>query len=232
MKQSIIVLMCTLFFATSYAQETVKGEHFIEVSGSAEMEIEPNEIMLFVRLKEFEDNKQKVSLDKIDAAFLEAVKAAGIDSKKLVLAGGGAVLEKIGKRDSDSFREKSYQITISSASELEKFIAKLENVKVNQVNISRLDHTDKEKFKLELKVKALQAAKSKAETLLKSIGGQIGKAIMVREIDYGPIQSYARMDMTSNVAWEPGNSDGSPEGSSGFKKIKFREQVTAQFEIK
>jgi uncharacterized protein YggE len=230
MKQFILILLCTLFMAPSYAQETVKGEHFIEVSGSAETEIEPNEIVLFVRLKEFEDNKQKVSLDKIDASFLEAVKAAGIDSKKLVLAGGGAVLEKIGKRDSDSFREKSYQITISSASELEKFIAKLENVKVNQVHISRLDHTDKEKLKLELKVKALQAAKSKAETLLKSIGGEIGKPIMVREIDFGPVQPYGRMDMVSNVAMDAG--PGYAEQPLGFKKIKFREQVTAQFEIK
>lgn len=76
----LIIFLMTSIQALS--QETFKGEHFIEVTGTAEMEVEPNEIFLFVRLREFEENRNKVQLEKLDQDFLQAVKAAGIDPKE------------------------------------------------------------------------------------------------------------------------------------------------------
>lgn len=226
----MIVAMFLLLPLAGISQETFKGEHFIEVSGSAEMEVEPNEIVLFIKLREFEDNRQKVALEKLDQDFLNALKPAGIDRKRLSLAGGGSSVERISKRDSDAFREKSYQLELQSALELEKLVTSLEKVQVFQAYIMRLDHTDMEKFKIDLKVKALQAAKAKAETLLRSIGAEAGKPLMVREWDYGPVQPLARQEMANvMMKTESGYAD---EESVGFRKIKIREQVTAQFEIK
>ncbi|HEU5293017.1 MAG TPA: hypothetical protein VFU05_20370, partial [Cyclobacteriaceae bacterium] len=71
------------------AQEVAKGEHFIEVSGTAQQEIEPNEIYVTIRLREFEENKQKVALEKIDGDFLNALKASGIERSRLELADAG-----------------------------------------------------------------------------------------------------------------------------------------------
>lgn len=227
---SIVVLLVILHASLFAQQETFKGDHFIEVSGSAEMEVEPNRIFLLIRLREFEDNKQKVSLEKIDKDFLDALKAAGIDRSKLELSGGGSSIERINKRDQDAFREKSYQLMLTSASELEKLVVKLEPVRVYQSNITRLDHTDMDKFKLDLKVRALQAARIKAEVLLKSIGGSLGKPLMVREWEFGH-QPFAGMDMMSNVRLQA-NEDFQQEQPIGFRKIKIREQITAQFEIK
>lgn len=212
---------------TVMAQEVAKGEHFIEVSGTAQQEIEPNEIYLTIRLREFEENKQKVALEKIDADLLNALKASGIDRSRLELADAGSKLDKLTKKEKDAFREKTYQLKLTSAAELEKFLTKLEPVKVDFVDVTRLHHTDLEKIKMELKVKALQVAKVKAETLLKSIGAEIGKPIMVREIDYEP---YQPMNMRANVMMR---ADGAGEESQiGFRKIKLQAQVTAQFEIK
>jgi uncharacterized protein YggE len=218
--------------ALGFAQnETFKGEHFIEVTGTAQQEIEPNEIYTIVRLKEFEENRQKVGLEKLDKDFLNALKEAGIDRKRAELADAGSQIGKIGKRDKDAFREKTYQIKLTSAAELEKFLEKIEPVKVDFFDITKLSHSDLEKIKMELKVKALQVAKAKAEYLLKSIGSEVGKPLMVRDWDVEPVQpvmnykmSMQRMDETGNV----------PEQESGvaFRKIKMQAQITAQFEIK
>lgn len=227
-------IIATLLFVLpliAVSQETFKGEHFIEVSGSAEMEVEPDQIILFIKLREFEDNRQKLALEKIDQDFLNALKSADIDRKRLTLAGGGSSIQRISKRDSDAFREKSYQLELQSAQELEKLVSSLEKVQVFQAYIMRLDHTDMEKFKIDLKVRALQAAKTKAETLLKAIGAEVGKPLMVREWDYGPVQPLARQEMVSNVMMKD-DSGYAPDESVGFRKIKIREQVTAQFEIK
>ena len=46
-------------------------------------------------------------------------------------------------------------------------------------------------------MEALQAARAKAETLMKSIGAEIGKAIMVRDWEVQPYDPM--MEMKSNV---------------------------------
>ncbi|HEU5290322.1 MAG TPA: SIMPL domain-containing protein, partial [Cyclobacteriaceae bacterium] len=139
----------------------------------------------------------------------------------------GSRLDKLTKKEKDAFREKTYQLKLTSAAELEKFLTKLEPVKVDYVDVTRLHHSDFEKIKLELKVKALQIAKVKAETLLKSIGAEIGKPIMVREIDYEPYQPQMRAANMMVRGDMPGE-----ESQIGFRKIRLQAQVTAQFEIK
>jgi uncharacterized protein YggE len=214
------------------AQEVFKGEHFIEVTGTAHQEIEPNEIYTQIRLREFEENKQKVNLEKLDADFQKALKDAGIDKKRLELADAGSRLDKFGKRQKDAFRQKTYQLKLTSAAELEKFLEKLEPVKVDYVTVTRLHHTDYEKIKLELKTKALQSAKAKAETLLRSIGSEVGKPLMVRDWDVEPHQPMMEMK-TANVRMQSEmDMGGEQESAIAFRKIKLQAQITAQFEIK
>jgi uncharacterized protein YggE len=234
MKRNWILMLVLLLPAMAFSQnETFKGEHFIEVTGSAQQEIEPNEIYTLIRLKEFEENKQKVSLEKLDADFMKALKDAGIDKKRLELADAGSRLDKFGRKDKDAFREKAYQLKLTSASELENFLAKLEPVKVSQVSITKLHHSDYEKLKVELKTKALLAARTKAETLLKAIGSEIGKPLMIRDWEVEPYQPVMEMK-TANVRMqsEMDQSGFAPEDAIGFRKIKLQSQITAQFEIK
>ncbi|HET9486892.1 MAG TPA: SIMPL domain-containing protein [Chryseosolibacter sp.] len=211
------------------AQEEKFKEHFIEVTGTAYREIEPNEIYVSIRLKEFEENRQKVSLEKLEKDFYNAVKEAGIDRKRVELADAGSDLEKFRRKDKEAFREKTFQIKLTSAAELEKFIEKLSPVKVDAVDVTRLHHSDYEKIKLDLKVEALKAAKSKAQTLLQSIGSEIGKPLMVRDFDF--VQPY--MEMKANVVMRSMEADQAvAEEPIAFRKIKMQAQITAQFEIK
>lgn len=229
MKMKYVLLVLLLTPALVQAQETFKGEHFIEVSGTAQQEIEPNEIYVSIRLREFEENRQKINLEKIDKDFLNALKEGGIERKHLELASAGSKLDKLGKKEKDAFREKSYLLKLTSATELEKFLEKLEPVKVDNVAITQLGHTDLEKIRMELKVKALQAAKTKAEALLKAIGAEVGKPIMVREWDT-PL--YQAQNMLANVRLQSYEIDVATDGETGFRKIKLQAQVTAQFQIK
>ena len=230
--QSVFVSILFLASVTTFAQEVFKGEHFIEVSGTARQEIDPNEIYVQVILREFEENKVKVTLEKLDKDFNDALKAANIDRSKIELSNIGSQLGRLGRKDKDAFREKTYQLKLASGPELEKLLDKLEPVKVQQVMITKISHSDIEKLRLDLKVKALQAARTKAEALVKSIGSEIGKPLMIREWEN---PSYP-MDATANVMvrykGEVGMDEQSPEATTAFRKITLTAQVTAQFEIK
>lgn len=230
MRFNIAILLFLFASTVGFGQEVCKGEHYIEVTGSSEMEVEPNEIFLFIKLREFEENRSKVALEKLDKQFLDAVKAANIDRKNLTLADAGSTLDKIRRRDKDAFREKSYEIKLTSAAELEKFLEKIEPVKVYQLDLTRLHHTDMEKFKIDLKVKALQAAQSKASTLLKSIGADIGKPIMVRDWDQDPVQPLPNVRSNMMYKAESMAADAG-EDQTSFRKLRLRAQITAQFVI-
>src|SRR3989337_1709143 len=106
MRRNILIILLLMASLTTFSQEVFKGEHFIEVTGSSEMEVEPNEIFLFIRLREFEENRSKMPLEKLDQEFLKAVKAANVDRKNLTIADAGSNLDKIRRKDKDAFREK------------------------------------------------------------------------------------------------------------------------------
>ena len=199
------------------------------MTGTAYREIEPNEIYVMIWLKEFEENRQKTPLEKIEKDFFNAIKQAGIDRKRVVLAGAGSDMENFRRKDKESFREKIFQIKLTSGQELDKLIDELSPVAVDSLNVTRLHHSDYEKIKLDLKVEALKAAQAKAQTLLGAIGAEIGKPLMVRDFDFP--QPY--MEMNANVRMMKMDSEGGmAEDPIAFRKIKMNAQITAQFEIK
>lgn len=233
--RSVSIIFFLLLNVSVFAQETFKGEHFIEVTGTAQMEVDPNELYLFIRLREFEENRAKVQLEKLDQDFLAALKAASIDKKNLALANAGSQLGKLGRKDKDAFREKSYELKLTSAAELEKFLEKLEPVKVETLTLTKVTHSEIEKFRIDLKIKALQAAQAKAQSLLKAIGSDIGKPLMVRDWETDPIQPMA--EQYANVRFKTASSIAEDDMAAGddqvgFRKIKLRAQINAQFEIK
>jgi len=231
MKSTIISLLLIAMAFVAHAQnETFKGDRFIEVTGVAHQEIEPNEIYMLIRLREFESNKEKTSLEQLDKDFLSALKDAGIDKKRLELADAGTNLGKFGKKGKDAFRDKSYQLKLTSAAELEMFLHEMQTVKLDLLDIIKLNHSDLEKIKVDLKTKALQAARNKADYLLKSIGSEVGKPLMIRDWEMDPVQPM--MEYKANVRMQSADDAFDPEQPIGFRKIKLQAQIVAQFEIK
>lgn len=228
---STIFMFSVLLASAQDESRGFKGEPFIEVSGTAETEIDPNEITLWIRIREFEENKSKVQLEKLDQQFLAALKSAGIDKKRLVLADAGSTLSKLGKRDKDAFREKTYELVLNSSAEVQSLIKNLEPVKVDMVRVVRVHHSSLESFKLDVKVKALQAARTKAEALAKAVGSGIGKPLVIREWDEGPV--YPMQMEAANVRLKTAAYDQPEEDAMdiAFRKIKLRANVQAQFQL-
>lgn len=232
MKKTAFLIALLLFAAIgSYAQEQTQSEHFIEVTGTAELEVTPNEIYLTIRLKEFEEGRVKTTLETIDKSFLNTLKEAGIDTKNLELADAGLLLGGR-RRDRDVFREKTYQLKLSGAAEVEKFLSKIENVKADYVDIVRVDHSELTKLKLDVKVKALQIAKTKAQALAHSIGSELGKPILIRELSVEPYNLSPGNAQYSIMNVQYRDKAELKEYESSFKKIKLQAQVLVQFEIK
>ena len=86
-----------------------------------------------------------------------------------------------------------------------------------------------EDYRKEVKIKALQAAKAKAQYLCESIGEKVGQALLIKEIEDGGYRPpMMERTMMSNMAM-----DAAPTANEGldFQKIKIRYEMQAQFAI-
>ncbi|MEQ9442248.1 MAG: SIMPL domain-containing protein [Cyclobacteriaceae bacterium] len=206
----------------------------IEVTGSAEEEIVPDEIYFSINLKEYiGDNKDKVSIDKLERELYNAVRKIGVDEEDFRIEDIQSYNYDWYKRNRPQREEflasKKYTIKFEKLDEINRLFAYLDAKSIQSTNIDRYDHSNMEQYEQELKIKALKNAKDKAEYLLNGIGERMGGVLEVMEINTGgqlmpnyKTMAYARAGMAEDAAQAP---------SIEFQKINLRYEVRAVFEI-
>ena len=223
----------TLLQAQTAGQPPQKIKRII-VTGSAEMEVEPDEIFVNFELKEYY-NRQKIKegIEQIKKSFLEACAKAGISKDDIRVQGmGGSGYDywywRKNKRDPDFLATVNYIIKFSSVSKLDGLVPLLNDEGTSNMYISKISHSKLEDFRKQVKIQATQAAKQKAQYLAESIGEKTGPAIMIEEFGGSQPVMYNRMAM-SNVAME--TEGAGEESSTPFQKMKIRFEIRAEFEL-
>ena len=241
-KLAKILLISTLIFTSAFvsnAQQVIMEKPLvkkIEVTGSAEQEVLPDEIFVTVSLREYfkdKDNKNKIDIMVLEKQLQKAVEEAGIPKENFTIGTISGNREWWGKKKPTTFLEsKSYIIKVPNLYKIDGIISKVDDKGIAFTNIDRYEFSKIEQLRKEIKIKALQAAKEKAKYLLEGIGEQMGEALDIIEIDqsYSPQPVYSNMMMRSarvEVA-----SDAMPESNVDVQKIKVRYEMKASFRIK
>jgi hypothetical protein len=86
-------------------------------------------------------------------------------------------------KTNDIILTKQYQLLVRDAKTLQKVFLEFQNLGISNVSITKLEHSDIEQYRKEVKVLAVKAAKEKAEALAIALNQKIGKAIYVEEVD-------------------------------------------------
>jgi uncharacterized protein len=209
--------------------------HKIEVTGSAEMDVIPDEIYLGITLQEYlNKDKVKIDIDQIQKDFLEKAAKAGISKDRIQIQNMSGFDQsnwywrKRKKEQPDLMASTTYIIKFSSAAEIDKLVNSVDDRATQNMYIQKTSSSKIEDYRKEVKIKALQAAKAKAEYLCQSIGEKIGKAIFIQEVD-NTIMPYYRNAM-SNMAMDAASNQSANEGIE-FQKITVRFEMRVQFEL-
>jgi uncharacterized protein YggE len=236
--KKFLVILFLLVTRISYSQTAVVVEDKtkkIEVTGSAEMEVSPDEVYVNFTLQEYYDKqKKKIDIDQIQKDFLDKCSKAGISKERIQIQNMSGFDQsnwywrKKKKEQPDLLASSTYIIKFGSASDIDKLVNLLDDNATSNMYISRTSHSQIEEYRKQIKTKALQAAKAKAQYLCESIGEKIGKTIYIQEInnDFGQPRPYMgaysnTMDMQAKSANE----------GIEFQVIKIRYEVLARFEI-
>jgi uncharacterized protein YggE len=131
------------------------------------------------------------------------------------------------KKTPDFLARKQYRIKVSDLNKFNDIMGSIDPKGIEFSNIDSYDYSKMESLEKELKIKALQNAKEKADYLIKSIGGTLGGPLDIQEMNYEAPREriqYARVMLSEGV------DDIMPE--IDFKKIKLNFLIKAVFEIK
>ncbi len=234
MKNFIAVALLSVFSLSAFSQN-IDTRRKIEVNGSAEAEVTPDIIYIGMSLKEYfrdSNNKKKVEIEELERQLQTAVLKAGIPQENFTINNISSYNNWWEKKKSPEFlARKQYRIKVTDLTKFNEIMSAVDPKGIEYSNIESYDYSKIESLKKDLKIKALQAAKDKANYLITAIGGTLGGAIDIQEInnEYYPQPMYRantmmEADATSFSAVAMPDID--------FKKIKLNYQMRAVFEIK
>lgn len=212
------------------AQTNDMDKRYIEVTGSSEMFVTPNEIYLNITLVEFmKDNKTKVTLKDLEGQLYKTLKKAGLPTEALKVSTVSANLQLYKKRkDKEVFARKTYQLHTADLEKIDPFLDELSNTDITNLYVEKLDHTKIQDYRLQVKLDAVKAAKVKATALLGSIDEELGNVLTIVEID-DPYRPMYKNAVYSTRSLESDMVESLPQE---FEPIKLEYKVQVRFEIK
>lgn len=234
MKRVLALAFVALFSISAMAQQ-VDLRKKISVSGSAEAEVTPDIIYLSISLKEyFKDNnsKKRVDITDLENQLYNAVLKAGIAKENLMvndISSYNYATEK--KKNPDFLASKQYRLKVTDLNKWNDIISAVDAKGIAYTNIESYDYSKIEVLKKELKIKALQAAKVKAQYMVEALDEKLGGVIDIQEVNN---ESYPQPMYRANVMMMKSEAMGADAAAPelDFKKIKLNYVVNTVFEIK
>jgi uncharacterized protein YggE len=209
----------------------------INVTGSAEMEIVPDEIYVQIDLREYEKKGSgKINIENIKKQFLQLCKNARIpDSLISIATYQGADrsywLNKK-KKNPGMMATISYIIKFNSIQKIDAMVEQLNDEATQGFFIVKTSHSNIDAFRRQLKIQAVKAAKDKAIYLSEAIGEKAGVAVSIQEpVDYSVMPVYRNAAANIKLRENDQYADNAEYADIDFKKIKLKFEVHAVFAL-
>jgi uncharacterized protein len=245
LKMNLIVTAVVCLLSISCTSQNLEKK-FIEVTGSAEIKLQPDEIILELILTEYDGKGKKIKLDDVESEFYKILENNKIDIKKLVL-------ENTENRwywhwywyyRHDHYLTKTINLKLNKETDFLKLSEDLKVKWVQSIRVAKTSHSDVQRIRKEIKKEAMRAAKEKAIYMLESVGEEIGGLLAVEElpenvpqINQHPYWYYNQNQSLQNATSNSyvNSSSVGVDNNSGVQnssEIKLRFEVKAKFEIK
>lgn len=177
----IILFLNTTISFTQNGSKNFIDQPFIEVTGTFETEITPNEIYVNILLNE-DDKKGKISIEAQENQMISILKTLGIDIDiQFSILDYNGYYERKFLSSNEVFKSKKYQLIVDTGECLGKVYEALDEIDISNISITKTSHTDIENIRRQTKLKALKTAKEKANDYANAIDQNIGKALFIQE---------------------------------------------------
>jgi uncharacterized protein len=230
MKKISLIIIAVTIIGLLNAQNTQPGcfpfPKTISVTGSAEMEVIPDEIYVQVDLREYKKKgEEKKELDKIAVASYDGYNLSSIWRRR--------------KKDPDLLASITYQLKFSNTKLIDELVNRLDDEATSNFSITKTSHSKIVEFRKQLKIIAIKAAKEKALYLSESVNEKVGEAITILEpeesLSSDVLSGRYKSNLAANSLMEKSRLDsygGIAEGGIDYRKIKLRFEVKVLYALK
>jgi len=232
LKVLLITALAFLLCNSSFSQAPAPADktRYIDVTGSSEMSVNPDEVEMEFTLKEYykKGSKEKYLLGDAEKEFYAIIGKHGLKEKDIILSNSlyWSDWSNWWNNRQEELKYKKITLKIDSTIDLTSLVKDLNREWLNNIVISKMKNKNEQAFRKEVKIQAIKAAKAKANYLLAAIGEETGKVISVEEVQDN--DSDYRNPM-SNTLSKMSTNDG---GVQNTGLIKLRYEIKARFEIK
>ena len=175
--------------ATATAAHAQSNERYIEVTGTAEIEIVPDRIHYILEIKEYfeeefdgkskpEEYRTKVPLEKIESGLRQTLARLGIGAKDIRTQEVGDYWRQQGR---DFLVSKRLDITLTDFAQIDRLVKAVDTRGINAMHVGELESDRMEEFHRRGKTMALEAAREKARYLTAALGKKTGNVLRIVE---------------------------------------------------
>lgn len=230
------ILLFIAVFATTFSNaQNVPDHPYIEVVGKSEMLVMPDQIYVSIVLKDKEKGKKLTTTDQQLDVLKAKLESLNIPLSKLSLAHSSADYIRVKFRKKGVKNKASYRLILKNAKEVSDVFKMLDEVNVYQAHITEVTHSKIVHLQKEMRISAVQAAREKADYLLKELDAKRGLPLVVRE-ENNSMSYRANSRYSNNISMSSLNVNhekvSMKNGQIGFRKIKVVAQVYVKFLIK
>jgi uncharacterized protein YggE len=233
-----VVLLLAGYTMHGQAQPSIDEKPFIEVTGAASLEIAPDEIYVDIIIQERYDGKDKLTVDLQEQKLKAILEELHVDIKSLSLSAANAEYVSVKRVGKDVLTKKNFRLKLTDALTVGKLFEQLDKIDLTNAYISMMDHSKMDSLKKEIRIKAIKAAKDKADYLLTAIGAKTGPPLIVQERDYGAtinplmLNSRAKAAYGERELYKDGSVIINVKENVQLKMLKVESAIFVKFAIK
>lgn len=232
-----LILIIAAIVIPSIGQQLIEHENnvpYIEVTGTAEQEIIPDQIYIEITITEEYKGKTKITIEEQDDKLKEALNKIGINLENLYLSDANADYVKIRWKKKDILTKRDYTLLVSNAKTLVKVYQELDKLNIDEAHIAKVNHSKIDSLRKEVRISAIKAAKEKSDYLLTAIGEETGKPLVITETNNPVYSNVTQTNRGSRSDSEYQYIDGQKINKTEiqFQKIKLQTTIYVKFSIK
>ncbi len=234
MKNTLLSLLFLTCILCAFGQDNQPP--FIEVTGTAEMEVIPDEIYIAITIRE-RNNGNHRTVEEQEEALKNALKAIGLSLEDLEFSNAHADYIPIRWMNKKTVSQRQYRLKAKDAYMVGKIFEQLDLLNIQDAYISEVNHSKIHTFKKDVRINAIKTAKEKADYLLNAIGQRTGKALQVYEKNagiYDNVNSNFRQKARASLQQFVGlieDKEALDNTDIQFQKIKLKASVFVKFGI-
>jgi hypothetical protein len=163
------------------AQTRCEEKPYIEVIGTAEKLVNPDEIFIEFSIQEKFDKGGKISIDSQMEKLKSGLKSLNIPLTNLSILDADLDYTRIHLFRKESLTKNNYLLKVADSKLVENVFKMFQIIEIKDAYISKVSYSKIDSLKKEVKIIAIKAAKEKASYLLEAIGEKLGKPLIINE---------------------------------------------------